>query len=146
RTPATMLRALGAVQLDTISVLARSHELIAYARLGAVPRARVEQAYWTRPAQAFEYWGHQASIIPIEWWPWFAFRRRRYAAAKTRWQRHASEEVRAEVLARVTDLGPVTTKELCGAQGGGPWWDWTPVKVAAELLLDEGVLACVQRT
>ena len=41
-----MLRALGAVQLDTISVLARSHELVAYARLGPVKRSRIEDAYW----------------------------------------------------------------------------------------------------
>ena len=40
-----MLRRVGAVQLDTISVLARSHELVAYARLGAVPRERIERAY-----------------------------------------------------------------------------------------------------
>src|ERR1039457_5265631 len=43
---AAMLRRVGAVQLDTISVLARSHELVAYARLGAVSRSRIEQAYW----------------------------------------------------------------------------------------------------
>src|ERR1700744_2106714 len=47
-----MLRRGGAVQLDAISVLARSHELVAYARLGAIPRARIERAYWhaTKPA------------------------------------------------------------------------------------------------
>ena len=57
-----MLRALGAVQLDTISVLARSHELVAYARLGPVGRARIEDAYWG--GGAFEYWSHAASILP----------------------------------------------------------------------------------
>ena len=54
-----VLRHLGAVQLDTISVLARSHELIPYARLGAVGRRAVEEAYWKqgdRPAHTFEYW------------------------------------------------------------------------------------------
>ena len=53
---AAMLRRVGAVQLDTISVLARSHELVAYARLGPVARQQIEQAYWdaTKPA-AFEY-------------------------------------------------------------------------------------------
>ena len=53
---AAMLRRVGAVQLDTISVLARSHELVAYARLGPVSRQQVEQAYWHagRPG-AFEY-------------------------------------------------------------------------------------------
>src|SRR2546427_2972976 len=72
-----MLRRFGAVQLDTISVLARSHELVAYARLGPVPRQQVGQAYWpaTKPA-AFEYWAHAACVLPIEQWPYFAFRRR----------------------------------------------------------------------
>lgn len=37
----------GAVQLDTISVLARSHELIAYARYGAIDRSAIEAAYWS---------------------------------------------------------------------------------------------------
>ena len=52
-----MLRRLGAVQLDTISVLARSHELVAYARLGPVPRERIERAYWHpgQPAILFEF-------------------------------------------------------------------------------------------
>ena len=64
-----MLRQLGAVQLDTISVLARSHELVAYARLGPVGRAAVESAYWG--GGAFEYWAHAACVLPIEDWPWF---------------------------------------------------------------------------
>ena len=73
-----MLRRVGAVQLDTISVLARSHELVAYARLGPVSRPQIEQAYWheTKPA-AFEYWAHAACVLPIEQWPYYAFRRRR---------------------------------------------------------------------
>src|SRR5271165_5380065 len=72
-----MLRRLGAVQLDTISVLARSHELVAYARLGAIGRDKVEDAYWhaTRPA-TFEYWAHAACILPMEAWPCYAARRR----------------------------------------------------------------------
>src|SRR5919199_3810113 len=59
-----LLRRLGAVQLDTISVLARSHELVPYARLGPVGRAAVARAYWggtgprPGPAGAFEYWSH----------------------------------------------------------------------------------------
>ena len=71
-----LLRHLGAVQLDTISVLARSHELVPYARLGAVGRPAVEHAYWGgKPARAFEYWSHAACVLPIEEWPYFAFRR-----------------------------------------------------------------------
>src|SRR5207244_4877926 len=85
-----MLRQLGAVQLDTISVLARSHELVAYARLGPVGRAAVESAYWSAPATAFEYWAHAACILPIEDWPWLEGRRQRYRAADRRSEEHAS--------------------------------------------------------
>ena len=81
-----MLRRLGAVQLDTISVLARSHELVAYARLGAVPRDRIERAYWNPgQASAFEYWSHAACVLPIEEWPYYEFRRRALRARGMRW-------------------------------------------------------------
>src|SRR6202012_682277 len=81
-----MLRQVGAVQLDTISVLARSHELVAYARLGPVARPQIEQAYWhdTKPG-AFEYWAHAACVLPIEQWPFYAFRRRRFREKGLRW-------------------------------------------------------------
>ena len=58
-----MVASLGAVQLDTISVLARSHELVAYARLGAIGRSKIEAAYWS--GGAFEYWAHAACILPM---------------------------------------------------------------------------------
>jgi uncharacterized protein YcaQ len=140
-----MLRRLGAVQLDTISVVARSHELVAYARLGAVGRAAVEAAYWGRPPRAFEYWAHAACVLPLEEWPWFESRRRRFRERRARSDRGA-EAARAEVLARIADLGPVTTADLGGAKSGnGVWWDWSPLKVAIEQLLASGEVACVER-
>ena len=145
RTPAAVLREVGAVQLDTISVLARSHELVQYARLGPAGRKAVEEAYWGVPARAFEYWAHAACILPIECWPLFAFRRR---AARTRRRRHGQAldpAVLKEVLARLRDLGPVTATELGGAKAGGTWWSWSPVKLAAEWLLSTGELVCVDR-
>ena len=64
-----MLGRVGAVQLDTISVLARSHELVAYARLGPVPGVPIEHAYWDAAGLPFEYWSHAACVLPIEEWP-----------------------------------------------------------------------------
>ena len=140
-----LLRRLGAVQLDTISVLARSHELVAYARLGPVPRAQIEQAYWhpRRPA-AFEYWSHAACVLPVEHWPYYAFRRRALRARGKRW--HQSHEATcAEVLARLRADGPLTATQLGGAKNGGPWWDWSDTKIAVEWLLDVGEVICVRR-
>jgi uncharacterized protein YcaQ len=140
------LRRVSAVQLDTISVLARSHELVAYARLGPVGRDAVENGYWpaARP-KTFEYWAHAACILPIEDWPYYGWRRRSITARGQRWHK-VSDQVCAEVLARLRDEGPLTATQLGGAKAGGLWWDWSEVKIAAEWLLDTGRAVCVRRT
>jgi uncharacterized protein YcaQ len=141
-----MLRRVGAAQLDTISVLARSHELVAYARLGPVGRERVERAYWhPRQATAFEYWSHAACILPVEEWPFYAFRRRALQRRGVRWHQ-SHPEVCAEVLAKIRAEGPLTTTELGGAKNGGDWWDWSDTKIAVEWLLDTGEVICARRT
>ncbi len=141
-----MLRRLGAVQLDTISVLARSHELVAYARLGAVGRERVEKAYWGPLSSTFEYWSHAACVIPLEDWPVYAFRRRLFLAKGRRWHRlEDRDKTCAEVIARLRAEGPLTANELGGAKKGGPWWDWSETKIGAEWLLDIGELVCRTR-
>jgi len=143
---AAMLRRVGAVQLDTISVLARSHELVAYARLGPVSRQQIEQAYWhAGPPTAFEYWAHAACVLPLEQWPYFAFRRRAIGARGVRWHK-IHQETCDKVLARLRAEGPLTATQLGGAKAGGPWWDWSEVKIAVEWLLDTGTVICVRRT
>jgi hypothetical protein len=139
---ADLLRSLGAVQLDTISVLARSHELVAYARLGPIPRAEVESAYWGTPARSFEYWGHANCILPIEAWPWFAFRRRAFARLR-RWTMR--QEVLDEVRARLRD-GPVSASDVGGARSGpGGWWSWSEAKIALEWMYRRGDVVCSDR-
>ncbi|SDO02618.1 hypothetical protein SAMN05216259_10711 [Actinacidiphila guanduensis] len=141
-----VLRALGAVQLDTISVLARSHELIPYARLGAIGRKAVERAYWS-DGHAFEYWSHAACILPIEEWPHFAFRRRARRARGHRWHvLQDAERSIAAVLDRLRADGPLTSTQLGGAKNGGPWWDWSETKIAVEWLLDTGEVVCTRRS
>ena len=100
-----MVRRIGAVQLDTISVLARSHELVAYARLGPIGRDRVERAYWDpRRPTAFEYWSHAACILPIEEWPYYTFRRRSFLSRGVRWH-DVPERTCKEVLSRLRAEG-----------------------------------------
>jgi uncharacterized protein YcaQ len=140
-----VLRRLGAVQLDTISVLARSHELVAYARLGAVPRASVEAAYWSDPAVAFEYWSHAACVLPLKAWPVYGVVRR-MQAAREHPRRRAGAAARAGVLAALRDRGPLTATELGGAKRGGPWWDWSEVKIAAEDLFRWGEVVVTRRS
>ncbi|GAB2975623.1 crosslink repair DNA glycosylase YcaQ family protein [Streptomyces pseudoechinosporeus] len=147
-----VLRHLGAVQLDTISVLARSHELIPYARLGAVDRKTVDKAYWTTassgapPARphAFEYWSHAACILPIEEWPHFAFRRRAYRA-RPHWNHELPDGTYDQVIKQLRAEGPLTATELGGAKKTSEWWDWSGTKVAVERALMYGEVVCVER-
>ncbi|MFD0685298.1 winged helix-turn-helix domain-containing protein [Actinomadura fibrosa] len=140
-----MLERLGAVQLDTISVLARSHELVPYARLGAVGRDAIERAYWGNgTAGAFEYWAHAASVIPMADWPLFGFRRRAYVQRGWRWHK-VPEGICDEIRARLRADGPLTTKELGGAKASAEWWDWSDHKIGIEWLLDIGEVVCVER-
>ncbi|MCX4666832.1 winged helix DNA-binding domain-containing protein [Streptomyces sp. NBC_01381] len=146
-----VLRHLGAVQLDTISVLARSHELIPYARLGAVGRDRIEAAYWdgasgTGPARphAFEYWSHAACILPIEEWPHFAFRRRAYRT-RPHWHHDLPDGAYDTVIKQLTAEGPLTATELGGAKNKGEWWDWSDAKIAVERALMYGEVVCTER-
>ncbi|MCI3153923.1 MULTISPECIES: winged helix-turn-helix domain-containing protein [Streptomyces] len=142
-----VLRHLGAVQLDTISVLARSHELIPYARLGAVGRRTVEEAYWKQgdqPAHTFEYWSHAACILPVEEWPHFAFRRRAYRA-RPHWNHDLPDGVYDQVVKQLRTEGPLTATELGGAKRTSEWWDWSGTKVAVERALMYGEVVCVER-
>lgn len=142
-----VLRHLGAVQLDTISVLARSHELVPYARLGAVGRKPVEDAYWTAAPtspHAFEYWSHAACVLPIEEWPHFAFRRRSYRS-RPHWNHPLTDGVYETVIKQLRDEGPLTATELGGAKNGGLWWDWSESKVAVERALMFGEVVCTGR-
>ncbi|MFJ6406631.1 winged helix-turn-helix domain-containing protein [Streptomyces hydrogenans] len=138
-----VLRHLGQVQLDTISVLARSHELIPYARLGAVGRTTVEEAYWS-DGHAFEYWSHAACILPVEEWPLFAFRRRAYRD-RPHWHHELSDGSYAKVIDQLRAEGPRTATELGGAKNKGEWWDWSDTKIAVERALMYGEVVVTER-
>jgi len=144
--PAAMVRRLGAVQLDTISVLARSHELVAYARHGPIARERIERAYWGKGSATFEYWSHAACVLPLEDWPLYEFKRRAQRVKGRSWHTlENADKSCADVVAQLQARGPLTARQLGGAKRGGVWWVWTETKIAAERLLDTGVLVCRER-
>ncbi|MGH7721272.1 MAG: DNA glycosylase AlkZ-like family protein [Candidatus Dormibacteria bacterium] len=139
RDPLRLLDRLSAIQIDTISVIARSHELVAFSRLGPVSRTELARAWWGR-GRTFEYWAHAACVVPLSLWPLFAWRRRRYA------RRHGDRTSEQErILARLGDLGPLTVAELGGMRIAPGWWEWSPIKSAVEHLLARGDVVCTER-
>jgi uncharacterized protein YcaQ len=139
RDPLRLLRTLSAIQIDTISVIARSHELVAFSRLGPVTRTDLARVWWGN-GSTFEYWAHAACIVPLELWPLFSWRRRRFL------RRFGQRTVvHREVVARLRDMGPLTISELGGARISPGWWEWSPVKSAVEQLLACGEVICTER-
>ena len=69
-----LARRLGAIQIDSVNVFVRTHYMPAFARLGPYPMAVLDQEAWGRRPSLFEYWGHVASFMPVEWQPLFRWR------------------------------------------------------------------------
>ncbi|MGW4889961.1 winged helix-turn-helix domain-containing protein [Streptomyces murinus] len=142
RTAVEVLDALGCIQIDTINVVRRSHELVMMARGVSSEAARTFASHQDK-ATFFEYWSHAAAFTPIALWPLFAFRRRRISTHG--WQGPTvDQQACAEVRKAAGERGQVTISDLGGMTGAG--WDRTsPHKWAAEWLWATGELVCVRR-
>ncbi len=140
------IRRMGLLQIDTISVVARSPYLVLWSRLGDYPTRWVDELL--AEGALFEYWAHAACFLPIE--DYGLYRRRMLDRAdgdaylSGRDPEHA-EAIR-QVLARVRAGGPVRSAEFAreGGKGGG-WWDWKPEKHALEHLFNAGILMIARR-
>lgn len=137
------LDTLGVVQLDTISALARAHQLTLGTRAG-VDAAEVDRQLWggARPL-AFETWAHAASLVPVRDWPAWQFRMRRTDRV---WGGDPPPPAfRRGILDRVAGEGRTAIQKLRpeGEPGGG--WDWGPTRMAVEYLIRSGQLVCAHR-
>ncbi|HEY4025928.1 MAG TPA: crosslink repair DNA glycosylase YcaQ family protein [Candidatus Dormibacteraeota bacterium] len=132
-----VLGRVGALQIDSVNVLVRSHYLPLFSRLGPYPAALLERAAYREPRELFEYWGHEASLLPVASQPLFRWRMAR--AANEAWggmrriQRDRPGYVEA-VLEEVRARGPIAASELEEERPrrSGPWWDWHDAKRALE--------------
>ena len=146
-----MIDTLGLIQIDSVNVASRTHYLPLYSRLGAYPRETLEDLAWGAKPDLFEYWGHEASLMPREQYPLLHWRMQDAHDGTGVWKGVARflrerRDLVDHALAHIRDHGPVAASELeIGERGAGGWWGWSDAKQAMECLFWTGQVAVVTR-
>lgn len=150
---ARLIQRLGVLQIDSVNALVRSHYLPLYSRLGNYAPTLLDQAAWSegRHRTLFEYWGHEASLLPVELYPLMRWRMQRAARGEGIYQQMArfgreQQTVIAQVLQMVRERGALGAGSISTRQErAGPWWDWSAEKHALEWLFAAGEVTVAGR-
>ena len=136
---------LHAFQIDSVNVLVRAHYVPAFARLGLYPISALDSlAYSER--ELFEYWGHEACLLPISLYPVVRYRMHRHTERMQEYMRSERGAYMAKVYAEVAERGPLAAAELSvPGKRSGNWWGWGAGKAALEQLYDAGLVAIAGR-
>jgi hypothetical protein len=143
---------VGLIQIDSVNVLQRAHYLPAFSRLGAYDTTLLDKLSHYAPRRLFEYWGHEASLIPVELHPHLRWRMRRAHDDAWGGMRRVARDrpgLVAAVLDDIRERGPLTAAQLAHHDEPrapkGPWWDWSEVKRALEFLFWSGEVTSARR-
>ena len=126
-----LIARLGVVQIDSVNVVSRTHYLPAFSRLGDYPREMLEEVAWAKKRPLFEYWAHEASLLPLESQPLFRWRMQDAHDGAGVWKGVAQfirerRDFVDRVLDEIADRGPMAASELeMGHKGVGGWWGWS---------------------
>lgn len=138
------VRRLGSVQLDSISTVDRAHRLTLSSRIGAYDETDLRALL--AAGHIFEYWAHEACLLPIELWPHC----RRAMEGGGHWGIHdralrEHADLVEPVLERIRAEGPLASRDFGGTRTGTDMWSRTPAKAVLEALWDRGVLVIAGR-
>ncbi len=147
----TVVRRLGAVQIDSVNVLVRAHYLPIFSRLGGYDRALLARLAYGKARSLFEYWGHEASLLPVETFALLRWRMDRARRGVGMWRRIAQIAVERHDLVMsvertIRERGPMAASDFEAAGGTGRWWGWSDVKRSLEFLFWSGTLTTARRT
>jgi len=142
---------LALLQIDSVNVVSRSHYLPLFSRLGAYPRPLLEDLAWGKKPALLEYWGHEASLMPLDLQPLLRWRMEDARAGVGVWKGVAAflaghRPFIDKALDEIRRRGPLSASELdLGARGQGGWWGWSEAKRATECLFWAGELTTATR-
>ncbi|NVZ20537.1 winged helix-turn-helix domain-containing protein [Pseudomonas costantinii] len=144
---------LGVLQIDSVNAVVRSHYLPLFSRLGNYSPLILEQAAWSqgRRRSLFEYWGHEASLLPMALYPLMRWRMERAKLGQgiysqmARFGREQQATIQ-RVLQTVEQQGALGAGSLSTREErAGPWWDWSDEKHALEWLFAAGLVTVAGR-
>ena len=137
------IRRMGVLQIDSISVVARSPYLVLWSRIGAYDPIWLDELL--AEGAIFEYWSHAACFVPIE--DYGLYRRLMLDKTdKTRVWMEAHPDALEHVMGHIRKEGPVRSAEFARTDGkAGGWWEWKPEKRALEHLFAAGELMISHR-
>ncbi len=150
RQLAATLSRTGLLQIDSVSAVVRAHYMPLYSRCGPYPLALVDEAAQARRRLLFEYWAHEASLLPVATWPLLVWRMRRAERGEgiysglARFGRERAAYVE-DIFRIVAERGPLAASELDGQKGSGGWWGWSEAKHAFEWLFWAGRITTAGR-
>lgn len=144
---------LGVLQIDSVNALVRSHYLPLFSRLGAYDRNLLEQAAWSqgRRRGLFEYWGHEASLLPLSFYPLLRWRMQQARDGEGIYKQLAhfgreQQPLIRRVLQAVREQGALGAGSLGQkAVGSSAWWGWSAEKHALEWLFAAGEVTVAGR-
>lgn len=140
-----VMRKIRLLQMDTVSVVARSHYLVMLSRIGLYNPDDLDALLYP-DRQVFEQWAHAMCRIPVEDYEYFApIIKARQKDPLNHWRVHKlgdnPQEVLDWVLDEIRKNGPMASKNFRDTSDGPRgWWDWKPAKVALDILSTNGVL------
>jgi uncharacterized protein YcaQ len=140
------IRRMGALQIDTISVVARSPYLVLWTRIGDYDPRWLDALLAER--KLFEYWSHEACFLPIEDYPLYRDRMLDHSWAGWRYAHKwmdAHREDAERLLQTVRERGEVRSTDFERTNERGTWWDWKPEKRMLESLFTAGELMIARR-
>ena len=141
--PIEIIRNLGYVQIDTLSVAERSHHHVIHTRHSDYNQSVLGELMSDK--LVFEYWSHAASVLPMEDYRFSLIRKELYSKGKSHWFEQ-SEKMNRFVLDRIRSEGPLQSKDFMHVRDTpGAWYDWKPAKIALEQLFMEGELMVSSR-
>ncbi|MGY2053065.1 winged helix-turn-helix domain-containing protein [Methylobacterium sp. JK268] len=141
---------LGLLQIDSVNVLVRAHYLPLFSRLGPYDRGLLDAVATARPRRYFEYWGHEASLLPVDCHPLLRWRMDRARGGQGVWRQLEpfAGERRGEaeaLLARIAREGPLAASDVAETRAARGMWAWSAAKHALEWLFWAGLVASTHR-